>query len=93
MGWIDKFRRALTREEVPSWTRFSRASGPHRGIKPPNVPWEIVLACSNGDGVDVPTYVALHETIDLDGLYDILEISEALSSWREAMTANAREVG
>ena len=91
MGRICKFRRTLTRKEVPSWTRFSRASGPHKGIRPPNVPWEMVLACSSGEGVDVATYVALHDSLDLDGLYDILEISETLSSWREAATANVRE--
>ncbi len=93
MGRICKFRRTLTRKELPSWTRFERASGPHKGTRPPNVPWEMVLACSTGEGVDVATYVALHETIDTDGLFDILEISDSLASWKNAALANVREGG
>jgi len=37
------------------------------------------------------TYLALHTSVDLDGLYDILEMSDAASSWKSAATMNARE--
>lgn len=53
----------------------------------------MVLACSTGEGVDVATYIALHETIDTDGLFDILEISDSLASWKNAALANVREGG
>lgn len=65
------------------------AGGAHKGIKPVNVPWEIFLACSNGDSMDVSTYAALHTTIDLDGLYDLLEMQEVSASWKHAAHANA----
>lgn len=47
-----------------------------------------MLACTSGSRVDVATYVALHTTIDLDGLYDILELGEVHASWAHAQAAN-----
>lgn len=91
MGGPSQFFRTLTRKPIPAWTRFSGASGAHKGIDPVNVPREVYLACSNGDAVDVGTYIALHTTIDLDGLYDLLELQEIHTSWKHAAGANARE--
>ena len=71
MGRACKFHRPLTRKASPSWPRSATGGGRHKEIQPPNVPWEIFLACSNGDGVDVRTFQALHTSIDLDGLYDL----------------------
>jgi hypothetical protein len=39
----------------------------------------------------VSTFVALHTTIDLDGLYDLLEMSAVHSSWSHAAMLNAEE--
>jgi len=37
------------------------------------------------------TYLALHTTIDLEGLYDLLEMAEVHQSWMWAAHMNARE--
>lgn len=60
-------------------------------MTPANLPWEIYVACARGDTIDVATYQALHTTIDLDGLYDLLEMVEVHSSWQEAMRLNVEE--
>ena len=91
MGWSCKFHRPLTRKASPSWPRTTTGGGRHKGIQPPNVPWEIFLACSNGDGVDVRTFQALHTSIDLDGLYDLLEMVDAAESWKHAAIMNMNE--
>ena len=91
MGRSCKFHRPLTRAELPSWPRAMGVGGRHKGITPPNVPWEIFVACTASEGVDMATYLALHTSVDLDGLYDILEMSDAASSWKSAATMNARE--
>jgi len=75
---------------IPKW-RQHEASGRHKGIEAPNVNHEIMLACTTGDSVDPAMFVALHTTIDLDGLYDILEMSEVRQSWQSAAVKNARE--
>lgn len=54
-----------------------------------NVPWQIFAACTMGDTVDVYTYQALHTTIDLAGLYDLLEIRDVRASWESALMWNA----
>lgn len=90
MGRACGFRRSLIRQPLKSWSGLG-ASGPHRGIDTANVPWEIYVACSNGDAIDVSTFVALHTTIDLDGLYDLLEMAQVHSSWANAAMNNARE--
>lgn len=59
---------------------------------PANVHWQIFIACTiGGEGIDVRTYEALHTTIDLDGLYDLLECSDVYQSWQEAARLNAEE--
>jgi len=67
------------------------ASGAHRGIEAPNVPREIMLACTTGDRIDVATYVALHTSIDIDGLFDLLELQEVHQSWSHAALRNNSE--
>ena len=49
------------------------------------------MACSNGETISSETYQALHTTIDLDGLYDILEMKDVLSSWKNAEMFNNDE--
>lgn len=49
------------------------------------------MACSNGESIDVQTYKDLHTVIDLDGLYDLLELSEVHASWTHAAYLNAQE--
>lgn len=58
-----------------------------------NVPWQIYLACADGETIDARTYEALHTTIDLDGLFDILELKQVHQTWISAATRNAREGG
>lgn len=60
-------------------------------MAPANLPWEIYVACSRGDSIDVGTYQALATTIDLAGLYDLLEMIEVHASWQAAMMRNAKE--
>ena len=91
MGGLVQFHGALTRKPVPAWSRFTGASGAHKGVEPANMPREIYLACANGDSIDVATYEAIHTTLDLDGLYDLLELKEVHQSWKAAAHANARE--
>jgi hypothetical protein len=55
------------------------------------MPWEIYLACSDGESINFNTYHALHTDVDLDGLYDLLELQEVHESWRHARVANERE--
>ena len=88
MGGPREFFRALTRKALRPWTRFAGASGAHKGVEPANMPREIMLACTSGDAIDVATYVALHTTIDLDGLFDLLELQEIQQSWKHASMAN-----
>lgn len=92
MGGEGRFRRALTRAPLES-DPWSRARGPHKGIQPANVPWEIYAACSDGENINVATYIALHTTIDLDGLYDILEMQAVHASWCAAAYRNAKDGG
>jgi hypothetical protein len=49
---------------------------------------EILVACSDGDRLDLDTFVALSTKIDLGGLYDILEMRDVRSSWDRAMYWN-----
>ncbi len=49
------------------------------------------LACSNGDGINAATFEALHTSIDLDGLYDLLEMADAADSWKNAAMMNVNE--
>jgi len=77
------------RKERQKWQAHPRAGGPHEGIAPVNMPWEIYLACSDGERINTDTYEALHETIDLDGLYDLLEMRDVLSSWKHAQMFNS----
>ncbi len=66
------------------WTRHPRAGGPHTGAAPANMSWEMFLACHDGKKFNDDTYVRLHTTIDLAGLYDILEGKDVGESWKHA---------
>lgn len=76
------------RKPKNAWAEYTRAGGSQRGVAPANMPWEIYLACSDGKRIDMRTYEALHSTIDLDGLYDLLEMKDVLSSWQTAELKN-----
>ncbi len=91
LGCAGGFRRALTRAPLKRIGASKPKPGRHKGIYPANLHWQIFTALSNGDAIDVATYLALHTTIDLDGLYDLLEASECLQSWAHASYLNARE--
>jgi len=62
-------------------------------MSPANVPWEVYVACTRGESIDVATYQALQTTIDLEGLFDLLEMIEVHGSWQTAMALNAEERG
>ena len=91
MGRARGFRRALMRRALQRKAASPCQGGPHKGIDTAQVPWEIYVACSDGESVDARTYEALHTTIDLDGLYDILEMKQVQQSWIDAAARNARE--
>jgi len=92
VGCAIGFRRSLVRKTLAKPTAVYRgASGPHKGIETANVPWEIYAACSNGETIDAHTYVLLHSVIDLDGLYDLIEMAHVHQTWATAAAANATE--
>ena len=94
LGRPGGFQQALEREDLQPYT-FPGASGAHKiaeGIEPANVPWQIYLACSNGETIDVQTYIALHTTIDLAGLYDLIELHRVHATWLDAARINAEEL-
>jgi len=70
---------------------FKRASGPqgdHRGIDSANVhPW-IAQACNDNGVINLATYQALHTSVTLDGLMDLLEMQQVLASWQHAEARN-----
>jgi hypothetical protein len=70
------------------WPDKKRAGGSHQGVAPANMAWEVYMACSDGERINTETYEALHTTIDLDGLYDILEMKDVLQSWKSAALKN-----
>lgn len=70
---------------------YTRASGPHKGIETKNVDWLLYLACSDGETVNATTYEALHTTMDLDAMYDLIEMKQVHASWMAAAQRNAEE--
>jgi hypothetical protein len=50
----------------------------------------VYLACSVNGEINAATYVALHTSIDYDGLLDILEMNQVQNSWNEATRANIK---
>lgn len=57
------------------------------------MPYEIFLACSGKEGIDAATYVLLDTQIDLDGLYDLLEMKKVADSWVAAQQWNQDPTG
>ncbi len=81
------------RDHLESYT-FKGAGGSHQthqGIEPANVPWQIYLACADGESINVQTFIALHTTITLSGLYDLLELQKVHATWLDAAQRNAEE--
>lgn len=58
------------------------------GIGPVNMHPDIFHAVSTGDGIDGGLYHLLCTEIDLDGLYDLLELRQCASSWAHAEAIN-----
>ena len=46
------------------------------------------MICSDGDNVNVNTYLQLHTTIDMEGMMDLLEMHEVHESWKHAEMKN-----
>lgn len=53
--------------------------------------WEIYAACSDGEAINAHTYVLLSTVIDVDGLFDLLEMQTVHSSWQQAIRMNLEE--
>jgi hypothetical protein len=63
--------------------------GPKKGLHPVNIHPDIFHAVSTGDGIDGSLYLRLCTEIDLDGLYDLLELKTCSASWAHAAAINA----
>jgi len=88
LGGTCFFRSALVRKPLKKWQTYKRAGGPRSGIQPENIPWEIYVVCSNGQGIDAGVYHQLCTVIDMHGLMDLLEMHEVHSSWKHAEMLN-----
>lgn len=77
------------REPLQEWDPHPGAGGPHQGTQVVNVHPLIASVCFDGDKVNDNLYLDLHTVIDLDGLYDILELRDVLSGWKHAELKNA----
>ena len=93
MGWAGQFFRPLRRKPLGTWTPFPGSGGSRKGVAPANMHWDIFLACSTKEGIDAQTYVLLDTVIDLDGLYDLLEMKQVADSWGDAAKWNADTTG
>ncbi len=93
VGGAHVFRKALVRKPVDDGPVFPGASGSHKGVDPANLAREIFIACAGGDGINAETYVKLHTTVDLAGLYDLLEMQQVHTTWEAAAQLNANERG
>lgn len=51
----------------------------------------VFLACNGKEGIDVEMYEALHTSLDLDGLIDVLEMQHVRASWQHAEMFNLEE--
>ena len=90
MGGPRVFHGPLNRELIPEFPIYRRAGGtPYKGIAPPNIAPEIWFVTRD---LEDPTamLIALETTIDLDGLYDLIELGLARSSWSHADALNSQ---
>ena len=81
----------MSRRPIPEWPRAPELAGKdkgHVGIKPPNMPWPIYLACYDGERVDTQLYARFNRDMSIDELYDILEMQETANSWKHAYHLN-----
>lgn len=53
------------------------------------MPWLVYLVCSNGETIDASILEALQTTLDLDDMYDLLELKQVHASWMLASQLNA----
>jgi len=53
------------------------------------VPWEVYLACATADGIDANTLHLLKTSLDINDLYDLIEMQWVNGSWMEAIQKNA----
>lgn len=90
MGREGVFRKPWIRLPLDKWHPYEDAGGVHHGIQPKNVHRYILKACLNGQQIDSVLYEQLHTTIDLDGLCDILEMKQVLTSWQHAEMKNLK---
>lgn len=91
MGGEGGFHKALTRKPLADYAYIEGASGSHEGLKPANMPWKIYAVCSSRAGIDWGLWVALQTTIDLNGLYDLLELKAVHASWEDAARRNLED--
>ena len=54
---------------------------------------DVFLACCSKEGIDAQAYVLLSSTVDMDGLYDLLEMRTVQDSWNAAARWNADPTG
>lgn len=91
MGDARLFYPTPGRRPLAKWKPIrSPKPGDERGIEPQNVPWEVFLLCSGKDGIDVNTYLACKTVLDMDAVYDLLELQEVAASWSAAEYRNAK---
>lgn len=76
------------REPLKKWHPYEDAGGVHKGTQPVNIHPMLFRACNDGKKIDSVLYEQLHTTIDLDGLFDLLEMQDVLSSWKHAERKN-----
>lgn len=63
--------------------------GPYEGGQVTNMPRDLFLACSGPNGIDADIYLMAHTTLDINGLWDIIEMRQVAGSHARAAAANA----
>lgn len=54
-----------------------------------NVDQDLYLACTASGSICMATYQALHTTVDLAGMYDLIEMAQVNSTWQRAAALNS----
>ena len=90
LGRLAKFYSPLRRKGLEPWLSGPGASGPQKGIRTANVPWEIYVACTGSGDFDSAMYIDLQTRVDYDGLLDVLECINVQQSWANAANQNAK---
>ena len=58
-----------------------------------NVSALVFLACTVKGEVCAQTYEQLHTTLDLDAMYDLIEMRDVQASWNQAAMEKAQQDG